>query len=108
MESDAGGFVPKGFSIDAPDSIINRVQQWKNLFEPYEVFIFSKGQGGADIGPLKSQQVPLFGFRPDSQRYFDFHHTSQDTIENVNPRELSLGAATIAALIYLIYNFGLY
>ncbi|MBM3161006.1 MAG: peptidase M28 family protein, partial [Bacteroidetes bacterium] len=66
--------------------------------------IFEQGFGGVDIGPLKNEftGIPLFGFVPDSQRYFDFHHAPSDIFENVNERELALGAASIAALIYLI------
>ena len=63
----------------------------------------SKGGSGADIGPLKSQRGLLFGFRPDSQRYFDFHHTAIDTMDAVNKRELELGAAAILSLVYLRY-----
>jgi hypothetical protein len=67
------------------------------------------GGGGADIGPLKnaSPGIVLIGFRPDSQRYFDIHHTPNDVFENVNRRELELGAAAMTGLIYLIDHNGL-
>ena len=42
------------------------------------------------------------GLKPDSQRYFDYHHASNDTFDAVNKRELELGAATMAALMYLM------
>jgi hypothetical protein len=63
-----------------------------------------KGGGGVDIGPLKDQftDISLFGFIPDSQRYFDFHHAASDVFESVNKRELELGAAAIAAFLYLM------
>jgi hypothetical protein len=66
--------------------------------------VFEKGYGGVDIGPLKSKfsNIPLFGFVPDSQRYFDFHHTPNDIFENVNKRELELGAAAVCSFIYLL------
>ncbi|MEM1137857.1 MAG: M20/M25/M40 family metallo-hydrolase, partial [Bacteroidota bacterium] len=79
MESDSGGFTPKGFSIDANDKILKKIATWKGLFQPYQIFEFEKGSGGADISPLKAQDVTLIGFRPDSQRYFDYHHTAIDT-----------------------------
>jgi hypothetical protein len=74
------------------------------FFKPYELHVFEKGYGGVDIGPLKNQfpGIPLFGFVPDSQRYFDFHHTPNDVFENVNKRELELGAAAISSFIYLL------
>ena len=65
------------------------------------------GGGGADISPLKSQKGLLIGLRPDSQRYFDFHHTAKDTIDAVNQRELELGAAAMTSLIYLIDQYGI-
>jgi carboxypeptidase Q len=61
-----------------------------------------KGSGGVDIGPLAPQGTVLVGFKPDSQRYFEYHHTANDRFENVNQRELEMGAASMAAMIYLI------
>jgi hypothetical protein len=68
------------------------------------LYHFEKGYGGVDIGPLKTHfnQIPLFGFVPDSQRYFDFHHAASDVFENVNKRELELGCASMAAFVYLL------
>jgi hypothetical protein len=65
---------------------------------------FEKGWGGVDIGPLKKtyEGIPLFGLTTDSQRYFDFHHANSDVFENVNKRELELGAAAMASLVYLL------
>ncbi len=107
MESDRGGFTPKGFTLDMDEQKIQRIHGWKDLFKPYEIFVFEAGGGGADIGPLKSQNVPLIGFKPDDQRYFKYHHTAIDTFDKVDERELHMGAATMAALVYLIDKYGL-
>jgi carboxypeptidase Q len=107
IESDRGGFTPRGFTISAEDAVKMKVQSWQPLLRPYDVWDFTQEGGGADIGPLASQGVALFGFLPDSQRYFDYHHTQEDTFEKVNKRELELGAASMAALIYLIDTYGL-
>ncbi|GLU44091.1 M20/M25/M40 family metallo-hydrolase [Allomuricauda sp. NBRC 101325] len=106
LESDSGGFTPRGFSIDASDDNIKQIQGWRDLFEPYLVHMFVKGGSGADIGPLKEEGMVLAGLRPDSQRYFDHHHAENDTFEHVNKRELELGAATMASLVYLIDKYG--
>lgn len=106
LESDAGGFTPRGFSFDCTDAAFERVLQWKPLFEPYLVHQFVRGGSGADIGPLKSEGLVLAGLRPDSQRYFDYHHAENDTFEAVNKRELELGAATMASLVYLVDKYG--
>lgn len=110
VESDAGGFTPRGFSFDAKNEVFAekflKTQDWLPLLEPYGLAL-NKGGSGADISPLKSQKGLLVGFRPDSQRYFDYHHTETDTFEAINQRELELGAAAITSLIYLIDKHGL-
>lgn len=107
LESDAGGFTPRGFSFDCSDANFQQVQGWKKLFEPYLIHMFIKGGSGADIGPLKNEDMVLAGLRPDSQRYFDHHHAENDTFEHVNKRELELGAATMTSLIYLFDKYGI-
>lgn len=107
IESDRGGFKPVGFTFTAKDEQVAKLKSWAPLFEPYQVYKFDTGGGGADISPLAPQGVPLIGFYPDPQRYFDYHHTAIDTFDKVNKRELELGAATMAALVYLIDKYGL-
>lgn len=104
VESDRGGFAPRGFTVDGPSSSLSFLQSLQLLFKPYDVHYFEKGYGGVDINPLKKYYsgISLFGFVPDSQRYFDFHHAPSDVFENVNKRELELGCATIATLLYFI------
>ncbi len=106
LESDAGGFTPRGFSFDCDDANFAQVKSWKPLFEPYLVHYFAKGGSGADIGPLKKEGIVLAGLRPDSQRYFDYHHAKNDTFDAVNRRELELGAATMTSLVYLFDKYG--
>jgi len=107
IESDAGGFSPRGMSMDCTLKQKQKVKQWQKLFLPYGVYDFDKNGGGADIGPLKEQGVALFELLPDSQRYFDLHHTANDTFDKINKRELELGGATLASFIYLICVNGL-
>jgi Zn-dependent M28 family amino/carboxypeptidase len=107
LESDAGGFTPRGFSFDCNDANFNQVLGWKELFKPYLIHYFEKGGSGADVGPLKTDTNVLAGLRPDSQRYFDYHHAANDTFDAVNKRELELGAATMASLVYLFDTYGL-
>ena len=107
LESDAGGFSPQGFGFTGDSLAIRKIQSWKPLFEPYHIHEFDKGGGGSDIEHLKDECKVLCGLSPDSQRYFNYHHASTDVIENVNKRELELGAAAMASLIYLIDKYGL-
>jgi carboxypeptidase Q len=107
IESDAGGFSPRGFGMDMSPEKLEKVRSWGRLLEPYGIYELVQGGGGADIGPLEEQGVPVMGLRPDSQRYFDYHHAATDTFDKVNKRELELGSAAMAAMIYLISEYGL-
>lgn len=104
IESDAGGFVPRGFRLDAPDASVDLIRASAPLWEPYEIHQFRRGGAGVDISPLKeiSPRPTLVGLSPDGQRYFDFHHSAQDVFENVHKRELELGAATVAGMMRLL------
>jgi hypothetical protein len=105
LESDAGGHTPRGFSIDANAENTELVKSWKKLLAPYGLHDLVKGGGGADISPLLDDSVTLVGYRPDSQRYFDYHHTARDTFDKVNKRELELGSASMSSLIYLMDKY---
>ena len=104
IESDRGGFSPRGFECDGNDEQQKMLKSLEPYFVPYELSVFQKGYGGVDIGPLKNsfEGIALFGFVPDSQRYFDFHHAPSDVFESVNKRELELGCAAIGAFVYLL------
>lgn len=110
IESDAGGFSPRGFTCTGHEDVfipmLKNLKKFESILEPYDLFI-KKGGAGADINPLKSQKGILIGLSPDSQRYFDLHHTAQDVIENVHPREFLLGGAAMTSLVYLIDQYGL-
>jgi carboxypeptidase Q len=108
VETDSGGFAPRGFTLGSTQGDAHeRAARWLPLFEPYGIHMFQKGGGGADIGPLLLQGTTVANLVPDSQRYFDIHHTAADSIDKVNKRELELGAASLAALIYLVDSQGL-
>jgi hypothetical protein len=79
--------------------------QWNKLFHPYYIEII-KGGGGADISPLKKYfNLPLCGYEPDNQRYFDLHHTKDDVFENVHKRELELGGAAISSFVMMVDKY---
>ena len=108
LESDEGGFTPRGFSLTGNEEQLRKLKSWQPLLCPYGGCEIESGGGGSDIGPLnRSQQTPVAGYMPDSQRYFDLHHARNDVFEAVNKRELELGAVNIAALIYLVDKYGL-
>jgi carboxypeptidase Q len=108
LESDAGGFTPRSFGFSMGRDQLRNIRAWVPLFAPYGVTEFAEGGGGADIGPLRAALgTPLAGFSPDGARYFDLHHARNDVFENVNKRELDLGALNMALLIYMVDKYGL-
>lgn len=108
LESDAGGFTPRGFSFGGNEEQLKKAQSWIPLMYPYGVYFIENGGGGADVSPLnRTFKTPVSELSPDSQRYFDYHHARNDVFENVNKRELELGAINMAAFIYLVDKYGL-
>ncbi len=107
IESDLGGFTPRGFSMTGNDQQVSQLREWGKWLEEYGLRDLGQPGGGADIGPLREQGTVLYGLRPDSQRYFNYHHTNEDTFDKVDKRELELGAAAMAALVYLIDQEGI-
>jgi carboxypeptidase Q len=111
LESDNGGFSPRGFRIDGEDEEVVKIEAYRELLEPYGLHIFEKGFSGVDIMPLKHSVNAIdtnmlqLGLAPDPQRYFDFHHSDADVFEVVNKRELELGCASMASMIYLIDKY---
>lgn len=105
IESDAGGFSPRGIGLEMPEANKEKIRYFRKLFLPYGVYDFEHEEGGTDISPLAKQHVPLAGLLPDSQRYFDVHHTNNDVFEAVNHRELELGAVALTQLAYLVSEY---
>ncbi|GBD88686.1 bacterial leucyl aminopeptidase precursor [bacterium BMS3Abin03] len=107
VESDRGGFTPKGFNIRTDSSrIIEKVKSWLPILEKAGIDWIRKGGSGADVGRIKNARA-LFSYVPDNQRYFDLHHSANDVFETIHPRELELGSAAIAILVYLLSEEGL-
>lgn len=107
IESDAGGFSPRGFGLAMNDHQKRQIQSYRALFLPYGVYDFDHTEGGADISYLQRRGIPCVGLLPDPQRYFDLHHTNNDVFEQVNHRELKLGAVALTNMVYLISKYGL-
>ncbi|HMU08314.1 MAG TPA: M20/M25/M40 family metallo-hydrolase, partial [Kaistella sp.] len=102
IESDGGGFTPRGIALVMSPEKRKEVQSWRNLFLPYGIHNFEFQYAGTDIEPMEKLGVPLAELVPDSQRYFDIHHTEEDTFEKVNRRELLLGAVAMGQMIYMV------
>ncbi len=108
IESDAGGFTPRGFGFTGSEAQLEKMRGWLGVFPKNTISYMSKGGGGVDIGPLhRADNTPMIGLSVDGQKMFDLHHSANDVFETVHPRELELGTASIATIIYLISQYGL-
>jgi Zn-dependent M28 family amino/carboxypeptidase len=100
IEMDGGAMAPRGFGVSAGAGGLDLARR---LAEPLAVIgadeIFPNG-GGADIGPLKRQGVPVLGLIVDSVRYFDYHHTAADTVDKVDRRDLDRNVAAMALMAW--------
>lgn len=107
IETDAGGFSPRAFTVDADSLALPKIAQWAYALAPLEADKIVKGHGGADISELKKLGVPTIGLRPDWHRYFDYHHSDLDTIDKVNERELEAGSIAMAIMSYVLAEEGI-
>jgi hypothetical protein len=107
VESDRGGFLPVGFGVGGGDAVERKVQSWHPLLQRLGIYWIKPGGGGVDISPLAESGTVLMEMVPDSQRYFDAHHCSQDVLAAVHPRELELGAIAMAVLGSLLAQEGI-
>jgi Zn-dependent M28 family amino/carboxypeptidase len=98
IESDRGGFVPRGFGTNAEGDTFAALRSIADLLEPAGASQLRRSGGGADVSVLTRNGVPVMELLTDPQRYFDVHHCSRDTLDTVHPRELELGAAALAAM----------
>ncbi|MDN5423092.1 MAG: M28 family peptidase, partial [Chryseobacterium sp.] len=102
LGTDSGGYSPRGFSLDMPPQRRRQIFEWKNYFLPYGIYDFDQTYAIQDIAPLKKLDIPLAELVVDTQRYFDYHHSVEDTFDKVNKRELLLGATAMTQLIFMI------
>ncbi|MFN2387139.1 MAG: M28 family peptidase, partial [Thermoanaerobaculia bacterium] len=101
LEADSGTGAPLGMSWNAGDASEAVVREIATLLEPVGVSTLEPdSSGGADIYALKQDGVPLFSFEQDMLRYFDLHHTDNDTFDKIEPRSLDRMVAAVAALAY--------
>jgi len=102
IEADRGGFAPRGLSVEADSATVIRWARWSPLFADLGAGRIFRGGSGVDISPLVSLGVPGIGLVVDDHRYFDYHHSENDTIDAVHPRELEMGAIVISLLAAIL------
>ena len=103
IESDSGAGNPIGFGVTAGAGGLERVATLADALRLVgEARWVKTDGGGTDIGPLKAAGVPLLSLRQDMTYYFDYHHTSADTLDKVDPRALADNAVAMAYMAYAL------
>ena len=102
MESDNGVFNPRGVGITAGEGGLAIAKDIATLLKSIDADSASAGGGGADVGPIGALGVPTMSPDVDGTRYFWYHHSSADTMDKLDPRELSECVALMAVFAYVV------
>lgn len=104
IESDSGIYRPEGFGLaaTAPPQARANVMEIAKLLVGIDAHRIGASGGGADIGPIMREGVLGANLDVEGSRYFDIHHTQADTLDKIDPRDLSLVVATMAVMAYTI------
>ncbi len=107
IESDSGVYRPVGLNLEHADPAAQaraaaRLRDLLTLTEPLGMTRLEPGFSGSDVRPMKDSGVPLLGLRVHNEHYFDIHHTAADTLDKVNPAELTDVVASFAVLAYVL------
>ncbi len=102
LEMDSGAFGLEGLGVSAGEGGLETVKNFFAALKGLGDLKIGSGGGGADIGPMRSGNVPMLGVNSDGRTYFKYHHTEADTLDKVNPKELARHAAAVAAIVYAL------
>ena len=103
-ESDLGSDAIWSLQLPAGSVHAPQLQPLASVLAPLKIIIANDPArfSGSDFGELNETGVPPFSFRQDASRYFDIHHSADDTLNKVDPASLRQNVAAWAALLYLI------
>jgi carboxypeptidase Q len=103
LESDGGVFRPLGFGFSGNDAARDTVKTIATLLSGIAVDQITPGGGGADIEPsMQEGHVPGMSLDVDGSKYFLIHHTPADTVDKIDPLEMSTCAAAVAVMAYVV------
>ena len=102
FESDSGVFRPTGFGFSGSDSARKTIEEIATLLHGIGTDTITAGGGEADIGPsVQAANIPALSLNVDGN-YFLLHHTAADTVDKIDPRDMSTAAGAIAVMAYVV------
>ncbi len=101
LESDLGGDRVWAFATRIHEGALPEAARISELIAPLGIeAVGNEARGGADLIPLRPANVPLADLRQDATRYFDYHHTIDDTFDKIDPEALAQNVAAYVAVAY--------
>jgi carboxypeptidase Q len=102
IEADSGVWKPFGFGVGGSEKTLAAVKEYALLLTPIGADRIRQGGGGADIGPLAQEGVPVMGLDTDTAPYFNIHHTPADTFDKIDPKLFADCVAAMAVMAYAV------
>jgi len=108
-ESDFGAGRAYRLSLPRVDPADARVAELAATLAPLRVILSADParSGGSDVEALRAAGVPVASFNQDQSRYFDLHHSADDTLANVARSDLDQNVAAWATFIYMVAESGI-
>ncbi len=102
-ESDFGAGPVWRMSASVKPSARNAIQQIANVLAPIGVTYDTgrPGGGGPDLSQMHAKGMAALSLTQDGAHYFDWHHTPNDTLDKIDPKELAQNVAVYAAFSYM-------
>ena len=103
-ESDTGADRIYSLKLPAGGGAHPLMKTAAGVLAPLKIYVNQApaAHGGADIAGLEQAGVPSIELEQDATRYFDYHHTADDTLNKVRPDELAQNVAAWASFLYLV------
>lgn len=103
MESDFGADRVWRIDFKLPDSAKPLADRLAAAVTPFGVVRGRQSAGGgADIGALVAAGVPAIDLAQDGTRYFDLHHTPDDTLDKIDPVQLRQNVMVWTAVLAIL------
>lgn len=105
-ESDFGAGRVYSVNVNVSDEALPAIHKLAAELKPLgiELDLENKAGGGADAGRLRAAGVAVIDLNQDGTRYFDWHHTANDTLDKIDPEELAQNVAAWATVINAAAN----
>ena len=104
LKSDLGTGHPVGIAVTGPESNAALLQPAAQILQTIGAGLVEPTADAERIRPLLSLGVPCFSPIQDDRFSFNYHHTRENSLDKVVPRQLQENAAVMAVLACTFAN----